>query len=66
MWLASRLGKGDASDSLSEECYINDTIDNQHFEKTWSWIDPDQARLALEPLGHSLLAHRLSLPYAGG
>ena len=72
-WLTSRLGRGYAADSLNDECYINDDVgllsfenicSSHHFDKSWSWTGPDQDHKALEPLGQSVLSHRLSLAHA--
>ena len=58
--------------TLDDECYINDDMGlrsfenicgSQHFEKSSSWTDPDQAHLVREPLGLSVLSHRLSLAH---
>ena len=60
MWLASRLSRGEAADSLKDECFIDDEVGlvtfenicgNRHFETSWSWTGPEQDDIALEPLG---------------
>ena len=73
MWLASRLSRGYAADSLKDECYINDEVclvtfesicGSRPFETSRSWTDPDQAHKALKPLGQSVLPQRLSQAHA--
>ena len=73
MRLASRLSRGATPVCLNDECYINDemgllTFENicgsRHFEAAWSWTDPDQEHIALEPLCQSVLSHRLCLARA--
>ena len=73
MWLASRLCRGEAADSLKDECFIDDEVGlvtfenicgNRHFEPSWSWTNPEQDHIALEPLGQSVLSQRLTRAHA--